>query len=62
MTNFESLISALEALKEDAEKFYVKGNSAAGTRVRKGLQAVKKQIKTVRDEITAMKEAKKTSA
>ena len=37
-TEVKNLIASLEA---DADKFYNKGNSAAGTRVRKGMQDLK---------------------
>lgn len=62
MTSFENLGAAYEALKADAEKFFTKGNSAAGTRLRKGLQAIKKQASDLRKEITEAKKANKASA
>jgi hypothetical protein len=37
-TEVKELVASLEA---DADKFYNKGNSAAGTRVRKGMQDLK---------------------
>jgi hypothetical protein len=59
MTSFDNFISAVEALKVDAQKFYEKENSAAGTRLRKGLQAIRKQAQELRKEVTAVKEARK---
>ncbi|ADY50726.1 hypothetical protein Pedsa_0140 [Pseudopedobacter saltans DSM 12145] len=50
----KDLISGLEA---DAEKFYQKGNSAAGTRLRKGLQDVKNLSQSIR---LAVQETKNT--
>lgn len=37
--------------KEDLEKFYEKGNKAAGTRLRKVMQEVKKTSQEVRNEV-----------
>jgi hypothetical protein len=38
MKKFEELKSLIASIENDADKFYNKGNSAAGTRVRKGMQ------------------------
>lgn len=48
---FVRLSAGFEALKDDAEKFYGKGNKAAGTRLRVGLSELGKQIKEVRQDI-----------
>ncbi len=53
-TELKDLITGLEA---DADKFYNKGNSAAGTRVRKGLQDVKNLAQSIRLEIQESKNA-----
>ena len=53
-TELKNLITGLEA---DADKFYNKGNSAAGTRVRKGLQDVKNLAQAIRLEIQEAKNA-----
>ena len=37
---FKELKSLIDGLEGDADKFFTKGNSAAGTRVRKGLQDI----------------------
>jgi hypothetical protein len=42
-------------LEEDMEKFYEKGNKAAGTRARKQLQDLKKLSQEIRLEIQAKK-------
>lgn len=42
-------------MEEDADKFYNKGVSAAGTRVRKGLQDIKTLASDMRKEVTEMK-------
>ncbi|WP_207428596.1 histone H1 [Pedobacter sp. SYSU D00535] len=60
MANFErfsELKNLLNGLEADADKFYNKGNSAAGTRVRKGLQDVKNLAQAIRLEIQEAKNA-----
>ncbi len=52
---FNELKSLIAGLEADADKFYNKGNSAAGTRVRKGLQDIKNLAQEVRLEIQAAK-------
>jgi hypothetical protein len=42
------LITLLESVKTDYDKFYNNGNSAAGTRVRKAMQSVKTAAQGVR--------------
>ena len=54
----QELLTAIEAWKEEDEKF-VAGNGAAGTRARKALQEVAKLVKTRRGEITEEKNARK---
>lgn len=51
-TELKELLSGLEA---DVEKFYNKGNSAAGTRLRKGLQDIKNLAQSIRLEIQESK-------
>lgn len=58
MEKFNELKSLIEGLEADADKFFNKGNSAAGTRVRKGLQDVKNLAQTIRLEIQEAKNAK----
>ena len=43
-------------LKEEFEKFYVKGNRVAGTRVRKFMQELKKASQDVRNDVQSFKE------
>jgi hypothetical protein len=38
-------------LKEDFEKFYVRGNRTAGTRVRRMMQEIKKVAQDVRSDV-----------
>jgi len=55
MENFEKLVALLENAKADAEKFFVKGNKAAGTRVRKAMQDAKKLAQDVRTDVQSAK-------
>lgn len=55
---FNELKSLIEGLDGDADKFFNKGNNAAGTRVRKGLQEVKNLSQAIRLEIQETKNAK----
>ncbi len=55
---FNELKSLVEGLEGDADKFFNKGNNAAGTRVRKGLQDIKNLAQTIRLEIQESKNAK----
>ena len=51
MKKFEELKKLIESLEADADKFYNKGNSAAGTRIRKGMQDIKNIAQAIRLEI-----------
>lgn len=53
MKKFEEIKKLIESLEADAEKFYSKGNSAAGTRIRKGMQDLKNMAQAIRLEIQA---------
>ena len=55
---FNELKGLIEGLDGDADKFFNKGNNAAGTRVRKGLQDVKNLAQAIRLEIQDAKNAK----
>lgn len=55
---FNELKSLIEGLDGDADKFFNKGNNAAGTRVRKGLQDVKNLAQAIRLEIQDAKNTK----
>ena len=44
-------------LEKDFEKFYDKGNNAAGTRVRKGLQDLKNKCQEIRLDVQNRKNA-----
>jgi len=55
MENYTKLKDLVAAIEADADKFYNNANSAAGTRVRKGLQDIKTLAQEIRNEITAKK-------
>lgn len=51
MDKLSVLTELLESIGKDAEKFFHKGNKAAGTRARKNLQELKKVAQELRVEI-----------
>lgn len=51
MKKFGELKSLVASLEADVDKFYGKANSAAGTRVRKGMQDLKNLAQAIRLEI-----------
>lgn len=53
--NFSKLKDLVMSLEGDFEKFYDKGNAAAGTRVRKGMQDLKNMAQDFRKEVQDMK-------
>lgn len=57
MKRFEQIRDLVLSLEGDFEKFYDKGNQAAGTRVRAGMQ----QLKTLAQEIRAEVQEKKNA-
>jgi hypothetical protein len=48
MNQFDSLYKHIKGLEDDFVKFYDKGNKTAGTRIRKGMQALKELAQTIR--------------
>lgn len=57
MDKFNKLKELVSSLEEDATKFYEKGNKAAGTRVRNGMQSIKMMAQDIRKEVQDMKTA-----
>jgi len=55
MKKFDELKKLVTSLETDADKFYNKANSAAGTRVRKGMQDLKNIAQAIRLEIQETK-------
>ncbi|MEL6445046.1 MAG: histone H1 [Bacteroidota bacterium] len=52
---YSDLKAQLESVERDLEQFYDKGNKAAGTRARKGLQDLRNLCQEVRQQIQAIK-------
>lgn len=57
MSRVSELQNLVDETKVEMEKFYEKGNKAAGTRARKGLQELKKLAQEIRLEIQDKKNA-----
>ena len=55
MKRFDELRDLVMNLEADFQKFYDKGNSAAGTRVRKGMQELKNLSQAIRVEVQEIK-------
>jgi len=51
MSRFSEVQNLVNSLESDFEKFYDKGNSAAGTRVRKGMQEMKNLSQDIRVDV-----------
>ena len=57
MNQFNELKQLVESLTADADKFYDKGNKAAGVRLRKGLQSIKTTAQDIRKDVSERKNA-----
>jgi hypothetical protein len=57
MSRFSEVKDLVMGLEGDFEKFYEKGNQAAGTRVRKGMQDLKNLAQAIRTEVQDKKNA-----
>ena len=55
MSRFDQIKDHVMSLEEDFSKFYEKGNQAAGTRVRKGMQDLKNLAQEIRIEVQEKK-------
>jgi hypothetical protein len=55
MQKFQDLKDLIASLEGDADKFYNKANSAAGTRLRKGMQELKNLAQVIRSEVQDLK-------
>lgn len=56
---YREMIEFLQSLDSDVEKFYDKGQAAAGTRVRKGLSELKRLAQEMRNEVQDLKSQRK---
>lgn len=59
MEKFENLLQSVRNLETDFEKFYVKGQAAAGTRLRKGLSELRKHAQDIRKDVQEVKAQRK---
>ncbi|HYG36962.1 MAG TPA: histone H1 [Cytophagales bacterium] len=55
MKKFNEIKDLINSLEDDVQKFYDKGNQAAGTRVRKGMQDLKNLAQEIRIEVQGKK-------
>jgi hypothetical protein len=55
MQSIEKLKTLIASVEADAVKFYEKGNSAAGTRLRKAMQELKATAQEIRTAVTEKK-------
>lgn len=59
MDKLNELQGMIDGMKADAEKFYAKKQNAAGTRLRKQLNEIKKKCSDMRREIQETRNARK---
>jgi len=62
MEKFTNLQGILDGMKTDIEKFYEKSQNAAGTRLRKELNNLRKLAAEIRKDIQEVRNSRKTSA
>jgi hypothetical protein len=55
MSRFSDLKEMVASMERDFQQFYDKGNKAAGTRVRKGMQELKQLAQDIRVEVQDQK-------
>ena len=55
MKKFNEIKDVINSIEGDADKFYNKGNKAAGTRLRKGMLQIKDLAHEIRKEVTDIK-------
>ena len=56
---YNELVEFINSLEVDVHKFYVKGQAAAGTRLRKGLSELKRKAQDIRNEVQEVKAQRK---
>jgi hypothetical protein len=61
MNKYHELVEAVKNLEVDFHKFYEKGQSAAGTRVRKGLSDLRKLAQDIRKDVQDVKVQRKAA-
>lgn len=56
---YQNLVEFVKNLEADVEKFYVKGQAAAGTRIRKAMSDLKSMAQDIRVEVQDIKTERK---
>ncbi|OGU76731.1 MAG: histone H1 [Ignavibacteria bacterium RBG_16_34_14] len=59
MNKYQDLVNAVKELETDFQKFYERGQAAAGTRVRKGLSDLRKLSQEIRKDVQDVKAQRK---
>jgi len=59
MNKYQDLLNAVKELETDFQKFYERGQAAAGTRVRKGLSDLRKLCQDIRKDVQEVKASRK---
>jgi hypothetical protein len=62
MEKFTNLQGILDGMKTDIEKFYEKSQNAAGTRLRKELNNLRKLAAEIRKDIQEVRNSRKTGS
>ena len=62
MNRFHELVALVQSFEKDFEKFFVKGNKSAGTRVRKHMNERKRKAQEVRNESQSIKKTDEPEA
>ncbi len=57
MSKYQELLDLVKTFEQDFEKFYIKGNKSAGTRLRKHMNELKKFAQDVRMEVQTIKKS-----
>lgn len=55
MERYQQLKALVDSFEKDFEKFYVKGNKAAGVRVRKQMQELRQMAQDIRTDVQSQK-------
>jgi hypothetical protein len=61
MNKYQDLVNAVKELETDFQKFYERGQAAAGTRVRKGLSDLRKLCQEIRKDVQDVKASRKAT-
>ncbi len=59
MNRYQELIAMIQSFEVDFNKFFEKGNSSAGTRIRKSMADLKRKAQEIRIEVQEMRKQNK---